>query len=109
MSAASTGSKILIQNMMHRAPLHLAGSDTVQMAMRTMANNHVSALPVVDDDRRLVGIVSLSDLMAIAGESEFVEVGDVMTEAPVTANLDHPLMEAARLSGSLPWDIIMGI
>lgn len=97
MSAASTGSKILIQNMMHRAPLHLAGSDTVQMAMRTMVDNHVSALPVIDEDKCLIGIVALSDLMAIAGESEFVEVGDVMTEAPVTANLGHPLMEAAGL------------
>jgi CBS domain-containing protein len=95
---------------------------SVQVVARTLLDNRISAVPVVDDDGRLVGIVSESDLLhraeagterhrswwlrALVGEEtladEFVKsharrVEDVMVRDVVTARPDMPLPEIAAL------------
>ena len=97
MTATQNDSQILIQSMMQRNPLKLVSSDTVRTALDKMFANHVSALPVVDGNDYLIGIVSLNDLSPVADARGSEEVTAVMTEAPVTVGLDETLKESARL------------
>ena len=47
--------------------------ETVHDAIRLMAENRLSALPVVDQAGRCVGVVSQSDLIALASEADSEE------------------------------------
>ena len=95
--------------------------NNVRQAAKVMLDNHVSGIPVVDDDGRLVGIISEGDLirrtelggrrvaslteMAIPAEERanaYVKrsswkVGDVMTHDPVTIDEDALLKRVAQL------------
>ena len=74
----------------------------------------VSALPVVDDARRVLGVVSEADLLAKEAladpgvmaemlhrqdvrKAEGLTAGDLMTSPPVTATPDDPVEQAARM------------
>jgi CBS domain-containing protein len=74
----------------------------------------VSALPVVDDTGKVLGVVSEADLLAkeaLADPGVFAELvhhkdvrkakgltaGDLMTRPPVTASPDDPVEQAARM------------
>jgi CBS domain-containing protein len=97
-------------------------SSSVKEVAKIFVENRISAVPVVNDDGRIVGIVSESDLLhrAEAGTerrrswwlnaltedatlaAEFVKahsriVGDVMTRNVVTATPETPLHEIAAL------------
>ncbi|MFE6970647.1 HPP family protein [Isoptericola sp. NPDC057653] len=88
----------------------------VEDALRQLGDRAVTALPVVDGDRRLVGIVSEADLLASGvardpratlrrddapgADPALVEtrVGDVMTRAVITA---APNQDVAALVGTM--------
>jgi len=95
---------------------------SVRDAAKLLLHRHFSALPVVDDKGKLVGIISESDLMRrsetgterhrscwlrfIAGDDTLAaeyarahakRVGDVMTRKVVTAHPDTPLDDIAAL------------
>ena len=97
MSATKTESHLLTQSVMQREPLRLTTSDTIQTALEAMVQNHVSALPVVDEERQLIGIVSLSDLLPIGEDGWSDTIAAAMTGVPVTIRADDPITEAARL------------
>lgn len=97
MAATHNESRILVQNVMQRIPIKAVTSDTVQSALETMIANHVSALPVVDEEDRLIGIVSLNDLMALLQNQGAAALESVMTQAPVTVQADDSLIESAQL------------
>jgi CBS domain-containing protein len=89
---------------------------------RLLGEHRVSGLPVVDEDDRVVGVVSETDLMAHQAEApdpygpkkrfRFAELtrsarhraakatartaGQLMTEPPVTVHADDTIVEAAR-------------
>jgi CBS domain-containing protein len=86
-----------------------------QMAAR-LREMHVSAFPVVDDDSKVIGVVSESDLLAkealrdkVPGEfggmmrsreqakAEGITAADLMTGPPVTVGPDDTVAHAARL------------
>lgn len=100
----------------------IAVDGTVEGAVGLMLDNHVSALPVVDAEGGLVGLISEGDLMRRASEqdeprkpwwlkvfaganetqSEFVKlrsrhVADVMTREVVSVDEDTPVGDIARL------------
>ena len=97
-------------------------SSSVRELAQTLLKNHISAIPVVDDQGKLVGIVSEGDLMRraeagterrrpwwlllITGEETLAgdyvksharKVGDVMTYDVITAAPDTPLDQIATL------------
>lgn len=106
--------------------LTLAPDDTVEVAMRALVDRGVDAAPVVDADRRVVGLLSTGDLIVAEGQvhvptvisilgasfelpgerRKFEEdlrravgglVSDVMTREPQTIGPDATLEEAATL------------
>jgi len=96
--------------------------DSVESVVKAMLDNRISAIPVVDDQRRVLGIVSEGDLLnrpetqtthrprswwlsLLAGPAEqaadFLKVygsrvGDVMTRSVVTATEDETAAEIAQ-------------
>lgn len=79
---------------------------TVKEVVSTLALTHVSALPVLDTDGRIVGVISHSDI--IAAEAELSEgqgrtalltqttVQDIMGPRPYTIGPAADVREAAR-------------
>ena len=54
---------VLVNEVMTEHLVCLAPSDTVEDALRIFKTNHFHAVPVVEGDRRLVGILSTFDLI----------------------------------------------
>jgi CBS domain-containing protein len=98
---------------------------TIRDAIQLMLNNHISGLPVIDGNGKLVGIVSEGDFLrrpetgtertrspwfdAFFGPSESakdyvhahgLKVREVMTRKPVTVTEDAPLDEVVHLMES---------
>lgn len=89
-----TDRDICLAAYMHRKPLHLIpvtkvmvkqvitihANDTIESAEHLMRDNHIRRLPVIDDDGRPAGVLSIDDLAKLAAGSkksvdrrEFVE------------------------------------
>ncbi len=106
-----------VADVMTRAVVVVNGSASFKDVVRRMHEHRVSALPVVDDDGRLVGIVSEADLI-LKEDPELEEGGrlfvgrhrrherekaaglrasELMTAPAITVTPDAGLGEAARL------------
>ncbi|MEY9770245.1 CBS domain-containing protein [Sinorhizobium fredii] len=112
---------MLVKDVMTIAIVKVSPDNSVRQAANVMLENHVSGIPVVDDEGHLVGIISESDLIrrtelgigAIASLAEMAmpaeeragayvkrsswKVGDAMTSAPVTIDEDASLTQVAKL------------
>jgi CBS domain-containing protein len=113
---------MLAQDVMTRAVLTVAPDTKLVDAASRMLEAHISALPVVDEAGKLVGIISEGDLLrrtetgTEAHHAGWVElflgpgrlateyvrthartVRDVMTETPVTVAEDAPLADVVQL------------
>ena len=103
-----------VTSVMTRDVVTVTPDDSWLTAVRSISEHHVHALPVVDADRRVVGVVAESDLtlkeerLDRASAPVFQRrrdrlraggrtVADVMSRHPVTAEPDTTLGEAARL------------
>ena len=79
---------------------------SVAEAVVSLADAHVSGMPVVDGSGRVVGVVSTSDILTAEAEAEGDDgrrrllndtaVQDIMTPRPFTVAPDDDVREAAR-------------
>jgi CBS domain-containing protein len=80
--------------------------ETVADAVTTLADAHVSALPVVDPQGRLIGVLSTSDVLAATAEAagpaerervfEETLVSEIMTTRSLTIDAEADVTDAAR-------------
>ena len=63
-------------------PLTIAPSRTLEQALAVMSHYRISGLPVIDDDKRPIGILTNRDVRFEKRLS--LQVGEVMTKNPVT-------------------------
>lgn len=104
------------KDLMNPLVLFVYPDDPARHAVEVMAEQRVSGLPVVDPQRRLVGVVTEKDLLLIdeiedrscahwgtegpdaaAGEaSDRLRVGDVMTKEIIAYGPDDELVDIAR-------------
>jgi len=77
-------------------PIHLKPDETIQDAENLMREYKISGFPIVDDDEKLVGILTNRDLRF---ETDFtLKIKDVMTKAPlITAPSGISLDEAEEI------------
>lgn len=68
---------------------------TVQHVRRLLERNRIHAVPVVDPQGKLLGIVSTTDLLA--GAKDAAPVSQVMTERVITVPLYEDVHIAARV------------
>ncbi|MDQ5841525.1 MAG: CBS domain-containing protein [Chloroflexota bacterium] len=81
-------------------PVTVRSDEPLSVADRLMRSFAVSGLPVVDRDGGLVGVVSRTDLMALAGDPRVDvwqgrSVAATMTAPGLTVDADATLTEAA--------------
>ncbi len=100
----------LVRDLMTPNPITVRPDTQLDEALSLMLNNNVRRLPVVDEDGRLVGIVSDRDLR-LAADSPFLQetpdevlehlaqhrVGEIMHTALHTIEETAPVVEAAKL------------
>jgi len=108
-----------VREVMSGEPVTLRPEETVAAAWERMLTHNLKALPVVDADRRVVGILTSEDLIERAGlltrlsvaqrltpaevaesvqalQSSGLSVAEVMTRPVLTARADDPLGGAAE-------------
>lgn len=88
-----------VHEAMTREVITVGTADSVAMAAGLMLHHRHSALPVVDGESRLVGIVSEADILAgpRTARPANVTVGDVMTRTPITVHIGATVGEARAL------------
>lgn len=112
--------KVLVKHLMTSPAISFFAEQTLPLAEEIMHLKHLRHLPVIDDARRLVGIVSHRDLLAAQISSQTgltregrnaiqdsVRVGQIMTRDVWTVQPDVPASIAAatlldRKFGCLP-------
>ena len=96
--------KFLVGSLMTRTPVTIKPSDTVLEAAKTMDKLSIGALPVVDEEGKLVGIITERDLVRriIAKEKPYdTKVEEVMTPKPLTVTPENTIEEAIRIMSKL--------
>jgi len=103
-----------VKDMMTTEVVAVRSETTFKQVAAVLRRYRVSALPVVDDAGRVLGVVSEADLLAkeaLADPGPVAELvhredvrkaggliaGDLMTHPPVTASPDDPVEQAARM------------
>ena len=75
-------------------------ADTLQAAATLLYSNRIGAMPVVDSNGKLVGVLSERDIVSALSQRPHevlkLYVRDVMSSPPVTANLDEDMCAAQR-------------
>ena len=92
---------------MSTAVMTADANETVKEAHSDMQVGVIRHLPVLDDRRRLVGMLSDRDVMRVVGAKRNGKVADIMTREVVTIRPEAAAHEAASLMidlkiGSLP-------
>lgn len=87
--------KVSIQDIINRTPAYIRQRASCREAALQCLDTHISSLPVVDDDNRLVGIVSATDLLTVTNPSR--EIGAIVTKAVVTVGEHCTVDRVARL------------
>ena len=100
MEAAGAGVALRVRDLMSVEPVTVPGDAPLVAADRLMRDFGVSGLPVVDRDGALVGVLSRTDLMALAGDPRFdawqgMPIAGSMTAPGLTVDADASLADAA--------------
>ncbi len=88
-----------VRDVMNEDFLTISTDKTVEEAIRLLVDNHLSGIPAVDEDDRLVGIVSELNLLETLYSPEIREmlVRDVMTKDVLTVAPNTVLSDATGL------------
>ena len=60
------------KEMMTTQVKRIGPEESIRAAASLLAENHISGLPVVDEDGRVIGIISSSDIVKFSGQSHIV-------------------------------------
>jgi CBS domain-containing protein len=86
----------------------ISSEASVAEVVTSLADGHISGLPVVDKGGRIIGVVSATDVLTAEAEAESAteavgrdlmldtSVRDIMTPRPFTVMSDEDVREAAR-------------
>ena len=102
-----------IRNLMTTEVVTLTLDNTLYTAEKRLKKYHIRHIPVLDDDERLIGLISLSDLKRISFIDAYSKEGtedtpvynmlsiqDVMIKDPIAVSPDTTIEEVARLFAS---------
>jgi CBS domain-containing protein len=95
---------MLVREVMTSPAVTVTPYTTVHEALRLLDECRITALPALDDDGRVVGVVSETDLLAMMPDadrglpqSQPGRVRELMSQPAVTVSADSPVAEAVRL------------
>ena len=102
----ATATDLRVADLMTIDPVEVSVDASIEDAEELLRVHRISGLPVVDADGRLVGVISLTDLLYLAVPSvqalirhheRGIRVGEVMSTPPVTIESTATLPAAAQL------------
>ena len=86
----------IVEDLMMETVATIKEDDNVQYAAKLMLDKHVTHIPVVTDDKKLIGIVTSWDLSkSIATSSNSLK--DIMTKTVKYCHADNTIEEVARI------------
>jgi CBS domain-containing protein len=111
---------VTAKDIMSRDPARVGPDTPLQEVAELMARRQVSGVPVVDDDLRVVGVISEKDFLRSMGNREITSfmglvaaclgekrcqapavrgktAGDLMTSPPVTVTAETPILDIIKL------------
>lgn len=88
-----TFSTMKVRDVMTTKVVTVKEDQTRQQAARLLAEYHISGVPVVNEQKILIGVVTEYDIIAKSGRT----VGDIMTRGVISITPDTELAEAARI------------
>ena len=101
-----TATDLRVADLMTIHPVAVSVDASIEDGEELLRVHRISGLPVVDADGRLVGVISLTDLLYLSVPSvqalirhheHGIRVGEVMSTPPVTIESTATLREAAQL------------
>lgn len=95
-----------VEDVMSHQLISVLPHTTLKEIVRVLAGNHVDLVPVVDADRRVLGVVSAADILARFGarmvsrthRKHGTTAAELMTAPAVTTTLHADLEDVARLA-----------
>jgi CBS domain-containing protein len=84
---------MLARDIMTHEVITIAPTVTLQDAARLLSEYHISGAPVLDEGRRMVGIITQADIIGKEGQT----VADIMTTRVVSVQEQTPVDEAAQI------------
>jgi CBS domain-containing protein len=85
-----------VQDVMNRNHPSIYPDELVTKARAVLRNFKLRILPVVNDGKRLLGVVSRNDIMTISSSVSVVRVKGIMAAVKFVATLDMDVVEAAQ-------------
>jgi len=115
---ARVASQLPVKDVMTKNVVFVKRDADLHEAARLLSENRISGMPVIDDNNRVIGVISEADLMMLAGmkkEHAFKDivrhilgepapartggsrVEDVMSFPPITSKADDDIADVARV------------
>jgi CBS domain-containing protein len=89
-----------LKDIMTKDPITVRSDDSAQKAAGLMKDNHVGPIPVLDQERKLIGMVTDRDLaikVVAEGRPADTKVSDVMSRDLFTCGPNDNVKEAIRM------------
>lgn len=105
MTLSTAAYELRVDDLMTIDPVVVAADATIEVAEDLLRRHHISGLPVVSPDGKLVGVISQTDVLYLAvpavqalirHRSRGIRVGEVMSTPPLTIDGSATLLDAAR-------------
>ncbi len=84
------------KDIMREDVINVKKDTPIYEAIELLKDNHITGLPVIADDMRLIGILSEKDVLSLLfyayGDAEQKVVGDFMTQPPIYFDREESLL-----------------
>lgn len=87
----------IVKHNMKTKILLINKNDSLELALKVMEWNNIHHLPIVNNKKDLVGLITWSDMIRLGNEKLDVRVKDVMTKHVITITEEEPLDSAKAL------------
>jgi len=87
---------IKVQDVMFKRPVFIKGTEFMTKARQLIRDYHFRSLPVVDDKKRVTGVITKQDALKVTSTKSNVTVDGFALECP-TITPDMDMLEAARI------------
>ena len=87
---------MIVEDILSRDPLYVEDSTFLTKARQLIRDNHVRGLPVIDNKKHVMGIVTTQDMLRVTSTKSNVTVAGFAVQVPlITGQMD--MLDAARL------------
>lgn len=112
-------SRVLVREAMTKNPVSIRSDADIHAAAAVLSENRISGVPVVDENKRVIGVISEADILILSGlkrghtfkdilrsilgepvpaqKTEGSKVENIMSFPPVTSKADDTIADVAKI------------